>query len=963
MYRYLAILFSVFWLGVFLPSATFAIPSQFGDSGLFSQPTAETLNAGNICVGLWTNCSSSSTGEATITPVAITLGLGSFLEAYGSYPSLLFNGDEIQSGRGYANIGFKLRPIGTRSSAFKVAVDGQMRRSISDDAALDGLTDKVGRVIVSFKPGPFGFHLSGGFSSNDSPTGQTYDDQTLFGGGIELYPVQRLRLLAEFETASAKMHGADSPSEVTAGFQYFLSPHLTLNIGLGVGLSDASPDWRTLIGFSSCQGVGTYQTPIVRDVPAPLETVIAEPEKVKVVKVRTLSPLAPKVAPAKAEPVSKFEVPVTPNTEEVVVNPGERLAMPTGGFVSALPVAAVGSAGYESSQGVGVAMATVAVVPATLAAGSTLSPIMGSSVESANVRPTKLGRAYALNDNVMTDDGKIVGKKVVDDPRYKANFSKIVEYEDFFYTEFFHTYTETLPVWIEGDVKYELSLRSARPFEDISLKVFKVNGKTPLFKLHLGEKSEVFTFYPVGSGEEQDKRPADTSAANLVPGAVPEAQVETIPVAAATEENIFLKVGKGILLAPVAIIAAPFVGVHYLVTKVTGSASAPAAAVTEGALTAASSPDSPSRSDDFAPVSQGSEVTQIPPDATSASTETTVATASAAPSAGQPFVAPGDTFVITGAPAAAAAVPVVAPGVAPAGAETVAAPLSTMNSPSAPSSAASLSVAPQGVTTAAQSPVATGGAATPANFAATSSAPSAAKTVGTPGEAFISTGVPESAGTTPVATSSNVLSASAAPVGAVAVGTPASATTMIAAPVSAAGVSAPRLGGSETQAPTAAAGGNTIPTSVSIPAVPARMQNVVAPEPKISFEKPVSAMVYRKFRLPEFTFGFDEWSLSEEGKRALAEVAESLRKEERWFFVKIDGYTDNVGSDEYNINLGMRRAISAATYLVVNNGFDPNLMFIKGVGEAEPVATNESEEGRSLNRRIELLILVPKEGP
>lgn len=897
MYRYLAILFFVFWLGVFLPSATFAIPSQFGDSGLFSQPTAETLNAGNICVGLWTNCSSSSTGEATITPVAITLGLGSFLEAYGSYPSLLFNGDEIQSGRGYANIGFKLRPIGTRSSAFKVAVDGQMRRSISDDAALDGLTDKVGRVIVSFKPGPFGFHLSGGFSSNDSPTGQTYDDQTLFGGGIELYPVQRLRLLAEFETASAKMEGADSPAEVTAGFQYFLSPHLTLNIGLGVGFSDASPDWRTLIGFSSCQGVGTYQTPIVRDVPAPLESTIAEPEKVKVIKVRTLSPLAPKVAPAKAEPVSKFEVPVTPNTEEVVVNPGERLAMPTGGVVSALPVAAVGSAGYESSQGVGVAMATVAVVPSTLAVGSALTPGTGSSVESSNVRPTKTGRAYALNDNIATDDGKIVGKKVVDDARYKANFTKMVEYEGYFYAEFFHSYVETLPVWVEGNVKYELSHSAARPFEDVSLKVFKVNGKTPLFKLHLGEKSEVFEFYPTGGGEEQGKQSAETSATNVA-----EVAVAGGPAASATG------------------------------TSLTGSPDASAPELSTATV--------------------GSE-TNIGKATTS----------STAPRAVQPFVAPGDTFIITGAPAAAAAVPVVASGVAPAGAETVAAPLSTINSPSAPSSAASLSVAPQGVTTAAQSPVATGGAATPANFAATSSAPSAAKTVVTPGEAFISTGAPESAGTAPVATSSNVLSASAAPVGAVAVGTPASATTMIAAPVSAAGVSAPRLGGSETQAPTASAGGNTIPTTVSIPAVPARMQNVVAPEPKISFEKPVSAMVYRKFRLPEFTFGFDEWSLSEEGKRALAEVAESLRKEERWFFVKIDGYTDNVGSDEYNINLGMRRAISAATYLVVNNGFDPNLMFIKGVGEAEPVATNESEEGRSLNRRIELLILVPKEGP
>jgi outer membrane protein OmpA-like peptidoglycan-associated protein len=127
-------------------------------------------------------------------------------------------------------------------------------------------------------------------------------------------------------------------------------------------------------------------------------------------------------------------------------------------------------------------------------------------------------------------------------------------------------------------------------------------------------------------------------------------------------------------------------------------------------------------------------------------------------------------------------------------------------------------------------------------------------------------------------------------------------------------------------------------------------------------EKSLVAVVYRKFRLPSFAFGFDEWSLADEGKRALSEIVEELRKEKGAFIVRIDGYTDDIGSAEYNYDLGLRRAVAAATYLVSNTGFDPALLFVKSVGETAPVATNESEDGRLQNRRIELLVLVPKEG-
>ena len=89
-----------------------ATSTQYGDTGLISQPTAQTLDAGNICFGVWTNCSDGvkspglSTESSVIVPATLTMGLGTFMEAYGSYPNLLFNDDEYDSGRGSANAGF-----------------------------------------------------------------------------------------------------------------------------------------------------------------------------------------------------------------------------------------------------------------------------------------------------------------------------------------------------------------------------------------------------------------------------------------------------------------------------------------------------------------------------------------------------------------------------------------------------------------------------------------------------------------------------------------------------------------------------------------------------------------------------------------------------------------------------------------------------------------------------------------
>jgi len=71
--------------------------------------------------------------------------------------------------------------------------------------------------------------------------------------------------------------------------------------------------------------------------------------------------------------------------------------------------------------------------------------------------------------------------------------------------------------------------------------------------------------------------------------------------------------------------------------------------------------------------------------------------------------------------------------------------------------------------------------------------------------------------------------------------------------------------------------------------------------------------------------------------------------------IKVIGHTDSVGSDAYNQALSERRASSVAAYLL-GMGLAPNKLTSEGRGKSEPVADNETDEGRAKNRRVELHI-------
>jgi outer membrane protein OmpA-like peptidoglycan-associated protein len=72
--------------------------------------------------------------------------------------------------------------------------------------------------------------------------------------------------------------------------------------------------------------------------------------------------------------------------------------------------------------------------------------------------------------------------------------------------------------------------------------------------------------------------------------------------------------------------------------------------------------------------------------------------------------------------------------------------------------------------------------------------------------------------------------------------------------------------------------------------------------------------------------------------------------------LKINGYTDNSGSDTYDKKLSLDRATSVKTYLV-NKGFNKDRFIVTGYGKSNPVASNTTSSGRSENRRVEIVIL------
>lgn len=116
-----------------------------------------------------------------------------------------------------------------------------------------------------------------------------------------------------------------------------------------------------------------------------------------------------------------------------------------------------------------------------------------------------------------------------------------------------------------------------------------------------------------------------------------------------------------------------------------------------------------------------------------------------------------------------------------------------------------------------------------------------------------------------------------------------------------------------------------------------------------------------KVTLPEsiVNFAFDSAELTASGKANLDKLSEVLKNNPDTN-INIYGHTDSKGTDAYNQGLSERRAASVKNYLI-SKGVASSRMFTMGVGEKEPVATNDTEAGRAQNRRVEFAITANQE--
>jgi len=103
-------------------------------------------------------------------------------------------------------------------------------------------------------------------------------------------------------------------------------------------------------------------------------------------------------------------------------------------------------------------------------------------------------------------------------------------------------------------------------------------------------------------------------------------------------------------------------------------------------------------------------------------------------------------------------------------------------------------------------------------------------------------------------------------------------------------------------------------------------------------------------------FKFDSAELSAEAKGILDQFVQKLIEENKGVFIEIQGHTDNTGPDEVNMVLGQKRAEAVMMYLYKQHRIPLHRMSVVSLGSSVPVADNSSRDGRSQNRRVEILV-------
>lgn len=131
------------------------------------------------------------------------------------------------------------------------------------------------------------------------------------------------------------------------------------------------------------------------------------------------------------------------------------------------------------------------------------------------------------------------------------------------------------------------------------------------------------------------------------------------------------------------------------------------------------------------------------------------------------------------------------------------------------------------------------------------------------------------------------------------------------------------------------------------PTVPGVKENNGCPR-----EKTAEELEAERMRIEPVYFDTNKANVKDSEKGKIEKLV-NLLKDNANYKVKIKGYTDAVGTDAYNLGLSKRRVNSVVNSVVKNKIKSKRITMKKGFGEADPAASNDTEQGRSMNRRVE----------
>ncbi|MBI4930907.1 MAG: OmpA family protein [Bacteroidetes bacterium] len=126
------------------------------------------------------------------------------------------------------------------------------------------------------------------------------------------------------------------------------------------------------------------------------------------------------------------------------------------------------------------------------------------------------------------------------------------------------------------------------------------------------------------------------------------------------------------------------------------------------------------------------------------------------------------------------------------------------------------------------------------------------------------------------------------------------------------------------------------------------------PDTQIQLKKAEAEKVQKAMESLEFDFGKD--AIRPSSMDGLDLLAELLQQNSEWR-LKLSGHTDNVASMQFNMKLSEKRVEAVKKYLVSKKGIASDRIVLKWFGPSKPIATNDTEEGKQKNRRVEFLII------